>query len=93
MATIEQKCAIPPVIRLLYVGDNPEGKDIQQVLDNNNIQYRLFLCKGDEIGVYDCPRLVTTEGEWRGRSCIEKYPILVPVHDKIRKRLSTQDDY
>ena len=66
------------LIRMLYVCRDPEGKEIIDLLRRHDIGYRLFYCDEDERREYQCPRLLTSEGDWVGKDAIERYIGQVP---------------
>lgn len=82
------------LVRMLYVVDDKEGRDLLNLLNENNVACSVFYCSEHERRRYDCPRLLTTEGEWRGKDAIKRYIGEIPLLESLRAKYeqNTKED-
>ncbi len=69
---------------MLYVLRDQEGKEIIDLLKQNDIECRVFTCTKKEKLLYDCPSLLTTEGHFKGKDGIQYYIQQRPFLESLR---------
>lgn len=74
------------MIRVLYVANDAEGKEVVDALESNRIECSVYYCPDADRRAYRCPRLLTGQGEWIGREAILKYIRQEPFLATLRAR-------
>lgn len=66
-------------LRMLYIGDDAQGREISGFLNKKDIAVDVCRCEPHEYRTYDVPSLLTAEGHWRGKKMIENYVRMLPA--------------